>query len=217
MSTRADDDDDAQDGLRTVLLLLNVQHGLVADARTRIHDGPAVLENIRRVLAAARAAGTGAGEEEERGIVTGGGGGGPRIVHVRNAGDAGDPDELGTPGWELVLHDRDGSDELVVDKRKNNAFAGTELGRIVAPEAEIVVVGVMSEYSVKSTVKAALARGNTVILMKGAHGTYDHVALDNDGNVTRADTIVAEIEEELDRAGAVVLDMEFLPNLFEGR
>ncbi|KAJ7057501.1 Isochorismatase-like protein [Mycena amicta] len=173
---------------RIVLLLLNVQRGLLSDPATRIPNAPSVLENIRRVLDAARGA--------EPGFK-------PRIIHVRNTGEPGEPDEEGKPSWALVLHAADDDeqvDEVVVDKKKSNAFSVAGLEQMISPEAEIVVVGVMSEYSVKSTIKAALGRGNTVILMRGAHGTYDHVELANHGN-----------------AGAMILDMELLPNLFDGR
>nr|GAT60579.1 predicted protein [Mycena chlorophos] len=195
------------DDLRPVLLLLNVQRGLLLDPDTRIPDAEPVLDNIRRVLLAARSA-----APEVR----------PRIIHLRNSGEAGEPDEEGTASWGLVpLHDAAAgttglpAGEVVVDKKKSNAF--TVLDELISPDVEIVVVGVLSEYSVKSTIKAALGRGNSVILMRGAHGTYPHVELANNGNVTPAEKIVAQVEEELDLAGAMVLDMELLPNLFEGR
>ncbi|KAF7317415.1 Isochorismatase domain-containing protein [Mycena chlorophos] len=181
----------ADDDLRTVLLLLNVQRGLLLDPDTRIP-----------------------GAEPYR----------PRIIHLRNSGEAGEPDEEGTASWGLVpLHDAAApagsaalpAGEVVVDKKKSNAF--TVLEEMISPDVEIVVVGVLSEYSVKSTIKAALGRGNSVILMHGAHGTYPHVELANNGNVTPAEKIAAQVEEELDLAGAMVLDMELLPNLFEGR
>jgi hypothetical protein len=56
-----------------------------------------------------------------------------------------------------------------------------------------------------------------VLLIRGAHGTYDHVQLAEDGRVIRADTIAAQVEEELDKLGAIVLDMEYVPGIFEGR
>ncbi|KAJ6514820.1 hypothetical protein C8R47DRAFT_1088780 [Mycena vitilis] len=57
------------------------------------------------------------------------------------------------------------------------------LGDLIAPDAEIVVVGLMSEYCVGAKCRAALLRGNTELLMCGAHGTYDHTKL-VDGRVT---------------------------------
>jgi nicotinamidase-related amidase len=44
------------------------------------------------------------------------------VVHVRNTGGAGDPDEPGTDGWQLV-HAPDAG-ESIVDKPKCDAFAG---------------------------------------------------------------------------------------------
>ncbi|KAJ6488971.1 Isochorismatase hydrolase [Mycena sanguinolenta] len=186
-----------------VLLVLNMQVGLVADPPRGIGipAAPAVRANVAQVLKHARLA---APREYA-----------PLIVHLRNCGDAGDPDEEGTSGWELMNLPQDG--ELVIDTRKGNAFAGTELGEIVPVDAEVVVVGVMSEYSVKSSCRAALQRGNTVLLIRGAHGTYDHKELTENGRFTSAHKISTLVEEELDKAGAIVLDMSYMSGLFDGR
>ncbi|KAJ6468641.1 Isochorismatase-like protein [Mycena vitilis] len=184
---------------RRVLLVLNLQLGLIADPPQGIPAADTVRANIELVLAHARRA-----EPENT----------PQIIHLRTCGEAGEPDEEGAPAWELLHAPLPG--ELLIDKRKTNAFLGTNLGELIAPDAEIVVVGLMSEYSVRATCRAALLRGNTVLLMRGAHGTYDHTEL-VDGRVTRGEKISAQVEEELDRAGAIVLDMNYLPGLFDGR
>ncbi|KAJ6522289.1 Isochorismatase-like protein [Mycena capillaripes] len=183
---------------RRVLLVLNLQIGLISDPPQGIPAAQTVRENVDLILDHARRA-------EHA----------PRIIHFRNCGEPGDPDEEGTPTWELAHEPLPG--ELVLDKRKTNAFSGTTLSELVAPDAEVVVVGLMSEYSVKSTCRAALLRGNTVLLMRGAHGTYDHKELVEGGRLTPADKISAQVEEELDKAGAIILDMKYLPGLFEGR
>ena len=41
--------------------------------------------------------------------------------------------------------------EYVVDKTKNNAFAGTKLAEMIPPDAEIVVVGLGSDFSVRAS------------------------------------------------------------------
>ncbi|KAF8143471.1 Isochorismatase-like protein [Mycena galopus ATCC 62051] len=181
-----------------VLLVLNVQVGLVSDPPQGIPAAHTVRENISLVLQWAR-------EAQHS----------PRIIHFRNCGEAGEPDQEGTPNWNLLHQPLPGEDLL--DKRKTNAFSGTTLGELVPPDAEVVVVGLMSEYSVKSTCKAALLRGNSVLLIRGAHGTYNHQELTENGRFTPAEKISAQVEEELDKAGAIVLDMEDLPGLFEGR
>ncbi|KAJ7863377.1 Isochorismatase-like protein [Mycena leptocephala] len=185
---------------RRVLLVLGLQVGLISDPPQGIPAARTVRDNIALVLEHARRP-----SPEQA----------PRIIHFRNCGEPGDPDEEGTPSWELLHAPLPG--ELVLDKRKSNAFAGTPLAELVAPDAEIVVVGLMSEYSIKSTCRAALLRGNTVLLMRGAHGTYDHQELIDGGRLTTAEKISAQIEEELDKAGAMILDMKYLPGLFEGR
>ncbi|KAJ7200403.1 Isochorismatase-like protein [Mycena pura] len=182
----------------TVLLLLNVQVGLVADPPQGIPAALTVRENITRVLEAARCA------EHP-----------PCIIHVRNCGGPGEPDEDRTPSWELANVPQPG--EHVLDKRKNNAFSGTALDELIDPQAELIVVGIMSEYSIKSTCKVALDRGNTVLLIRGAHGTYNHIGLADGGAVTPAEKISAQVEQDLDLAGAIVLDMELLSGLFHGR
>ncbi|KAJ7727610.1 Isochorismatase-like protein [Mycena metata] len=181
---------------RRVLLVVNVQIGLVPS----LPAASTILQNIALVLSHARRASPA-----------------PLIIHLRNCGEPGDPDEEGTPTWQLLHPPLPDSDELVLNKRKSNAFAGTTLGDEIDAEAEIIVVGLLSEFSIKSTCKAALQRGNTVFLMAGAHGTYDHKDLVEAGRVIPAETIQTQVEEELDKAGAIILEMKYLPGLFEGR
>ncbi|KAJ7452947.1 Isochorismatase-like protein [Mycena latifolia] len=183
---------------RRVLLLLDVQAGVLADPPLGVPAAPALRRSLPRVLAAAR----GAAHP-------------PLIVHVRNTGDRGDADAPDAPGW-LLAH-APLPHEPVVDKRKNNAFAGTRLGELIAPDAEIVIVGLQSDFSVRATCSAALGRGNEVLLIRGAHGTYDRLEVLYGGGITRAAQIEAEIEGELEEAGVHLLEMKDLPAIFEDR
>ncbi|KAF8871034.1 hypothetical protein BD779DRAFT_1664581 [Infundibulicybe gibba] len=123
----------------------------------------------------------------------------PLIIHVRNTGDPGDPDAPHTPGWNLMfpplLH------EVILDKRKNNAFAGTHLADIIPPTPS----------------SAALGRGNEVLLIRGAHATFDRIEVLHGGGVTPAERIEDEIEAELEEAGVHLLDMKDLPGIFVDR
>jgi len=139
----------------------------------------------------------------------------PLIVHVRNNGDVGDPDERNSDGWQLIFPPL--PSELIIDKRKNNAFAGTELGDVVPSTAEIVVAGFQTDYSIRATCSAALGRGNEVLLIREAHATYDRIEVLHGGGVTSADKIQAEVEAELEEAGVHLLEMKDLPGLFTGR
>lgn len=115
-----------------VLLLLDVQVASLRPPPDGVPASATVGPNIAQVLACAREAKPP-----------------PSIVHVRNTGDSGDPDEPNTPGWELVHTPL--PSEHVIDKRKNNAFTGTKLGELVPPEAELVVIGLHSDFSLRAS------------------------------------------------------------------
>lgn len=106
---------------------------------------------------------------------------------------------------------------MVIDKRKNNAFAGTTLGEIIPPTAEIVVAGFQTDFSIRATCSAALGRGNEVLLIREAHATYDRIEVLHGGGITPAASIELEIEEELEEAGVHLLDMNDLPVIFMDR
>lgn len=188
----------SQDPAR-VLLLIDVQVNLLRDpAAGGVPAAHTVRQNIERVLQKARS------EKIP-----------PRIIHIRNNGETSEPDEPNSPGWQLVfsplLH------EYVIDKKKNNAFAGTRLGELIPTNAEVIVVGMQSDYCVRATCSAALGRGNVVILIKGAHATLDCKEIWNGGSTTPAHVIEAEIEAELEEAGVNTFDMKDLPDIFADR
>jgi len=178
-----------------ILLLLDVQEGMLTGKKA-VPSATQVRSNITTILNHARHKATPP----------------PLIVHVRNDGGSGEPDELGTPGWQLIHKPLPG--EYVVDKSKNNAFAGTKLAKLIPEDGEVVVVGLQSDFCVRATCSAALSRGNTVLLIRGSHTTFDRLEVLHGGGVTPAHKIEREIEAELEEAGVVVLDMKDLPNLF---
>lgn len=167
--------------MTSVLLLVDVQKNMLAPPEP-VPDAAAVGEEIADLLGRARSAGT-------------------IVVHIRNNGGEDDPDAPGTPGWELV-HEV-GPDEHIVDKFECDAFAGTRLSGLVPESATVIVVGMQSEYCIRETSLAALRRGHPVVLVRGAHATYD-------GEVpARATSQV--VETELRTAGVSVLDPAELP------
>jgi len=183
---------------RRVLLLLDVQAAMLAPPPQGVHSSELIRMNVSRILLQARSAKPP-----------------PLIIHVRNTGDKLEPDEPNTPGWQLVFPPL--PNEPVIDKLKNNAFAGTKLGDLVPSDAEIVVVGMQTDYCIRATCSAALGRGNEVLLIKGAHATYDGMQAWNGGVKIPAKTIEAETEAELEEAGVVLLEMSDLPGIFANR
>lgn len=140
----------------------------------------------------------------------------PLIIHVRNTGDRGEPDEKDSDGWELITPPLLPS-EIVIDKRKNNAFAETQLGEKIPKDAEIVIVGFQTDFAVKATALAATARGNEVLLIRGAHGTGNGIEVLHGGGIKPASRIVQEVETELEDAGVHVMEFNSLSGLFTGR
>jgi nicotinamidase-related amidase len=183
---------------RRVLLLLDIQVAMLDQPPKGVHSSDLIRMNVSRILAQARSAKPP-----------------PLIIHVRNTGDKGENDEPNTPGWQLVFPPL--PHEPIIDKLKNNAFAGTTLNELIAPDAEIVVVGMQTDYCIRATCSAALGRGNEVLLIKGAHATYDGMQAWNGGIKIPASTIEAETEAELEEAGVVVLEMSDLPGIFANR
>jgi len=139
-----------------VLLLLDVQEGMFT-GRKAVPAATQVRINITTILNHAR----------YKAVPP------PLIIHVRNDGGSGEPDELGTPGWQLIHKPLPG--EQIIDKSKNNAFAGTKLGKLIPEDGEMVVVGLQSDFCVRATCGAALSRGNTVLLIRGSHTTFDRL------------------------------------------
>ena len=197
MSSSSDDELTAK-ATRRVLLLLDIQIAMLDPPPRGVHSAAAVRANVWRILKLAREASPP-----------------PLIVHVRNTGEKGDADEPHTPGWHLVFAPL--PHEPVVDKLKNNAFAGTRLPALVTPDAEIVVVGMQTDYCVRATCSAALGRGNEVLLIKGAHATYDGMQAWNGGIKIPASKIEVDTEAELEEAGVVLMDMSDIPGIFANR
>ncbi|ANY06592.1 isochorismatase family protein [Pseudonocardia sp. HH130630-07] len=135
------------------LIVVDLQTAFVRGADA-VPDADRLVAEIDRLLGRARAAGA-------------------LIVHLRNDGPAGAPDEPGTDGWSLL---RDPAPaEPVVAKSLDDGFRGTDLGEILraAGVRRIAVCGVLSEMCVAATARAALDRDYGVVLAHRAHGTYD--------------------------------------------
>ncbi len=204
-------------GPQRVLLLLDVQQAMLEPPPIGVPASSQVHSNLSEILSYARRAAAASTplvtttpsdnyfSPSSR----------PLVIHVRNNGDSGELDDPSTPGWQLIFPPIPG--EIVIDKRKNNAFAGTNLGDIIPHEAEIVVAGFQTDYSIRATCSAALGRGNEVLLIRGAHATYDRIEVLHGGGITPASKIEEEIEAELEEAGVHLLDMKDVDDVFENR
>jgi nicotinamidase-related amidase len=123
------------------------------------------------------------------------------IIHVKNDGRSGDPDEPGTDGWELEFTPLPG--EPVVRKDAANTFesnpALADVLRAMGVDT-VVVAGLQSELCVQATALGALERGFDVIVPAGAHTTYD--------DVEPAAVVVERVTLELIAAGVEVPELD---------
>ncbi|MFJ3391959.1 isochorismatase family protein [Leifsonia aquatica] len=163
------------------LMLVDVQRNML-EGETAI----ARADELRRVLAGLLEAARDAGVP---------------IVHVRNDGAPGDPDEPGATGWESVFAPAPG--EPVVRKDDPDTFlSNPALADVLHAMGvdTLVVAGLQSEVCVQATALGALERGFAVVVPSGAHATFD-------GDVP-ADEIVARVTLELDAAGVEVVELD---------
>lgn len=138
----------------TALICVDVQKNML-EGHAPVPDAVAVTRELVGLLDRARFAGA-------------------PVVLVQNDGGAGDPDEPGMPGWELIWRARSG--ERVVRKDQPNTFASNpDLAGWLRERGvdTVVVAGMQSEFCVSATSLAAIDAGFTTILASGAHATYD--------------------------------------------
>lgn len=161
----------------TTLLLIDMQRNMLVPP-DRVPCADRLLSVVDALLERARAAGA-------------------CIVHVRHNGGPGDPDFPGTAGWELY-HEPVGG-EAIVDKFEKDAFAGTELARLIPPGSTVLAAGLTSDHCVRATVLSGLHQGYAMRVVRGGHGAYD-------GQGRPGEAIEKEIEQQLREAGAEIVE-----------
>lgn len=141
------------------LLILDMQVGLLHGPE-KPWGAEALLDNLNSLMNQARGAGA-------------------PIFMARHVGPPGSPIEPGSPLTELVAQLPLRGDEVVFEKNRPNAFAGTELAaqlRALGCEG-VVVTGMKTQYCVDSTCRAARDVGFDAVLIGDAHSCSDTPAL----------------------------------------
>lgn len=84
-----------------------------------------------------------------------------------------------TAGWQLSPRLHVDATDLRVRKRGSDAFHQTELQALLQARnvTQLVVCGLQSDFCVDSTVRGALARGYSVVLVSDGHSTLDNGVL----------------------------------------
>lgn len=97
------------------------------------------------------------------------------IVFVQNMGGKGDPDEYGTPGWEIHPSIAPIEGDIVVQKQTPDSFHETNLYRQLGSKEikKLIIGGLQTEYCIDTTCRRAVSLGYDVILVEDAHSTWD--------------------------------------------
>jgi nicotinamidase-related amidase len=123
---------------KSALLLIDVQANMF-DSAAPVAGSARLLERLQGLLGRARGVGV-------------------PVFLVRNSGGAGDPDEPGTPGWELHAGLRPDGGDVVLDKTTCKTSASTPLAAELDARdvTRVVISGLQSEYCIRETVLGAL-------------------------------------------------------------
>ncbi len=136
-----------REGDKTVLLVVDVQVGVVSEA----WDAPRIVGNVARAVERARSEGA-------------------PVIWVQHSDE-----ELvyGSEAWQWAPELAPAADEPVIHKRFNSSFEQTaldaELARLGA--TRIALAGAATNWCIRATAYGALDRGYDLILIKDAHTT----------------------------------------------
>jgi nicotinamidase-related amidase len=167
---------DVQFQLRTALLIVDMQIGLVAPMSAEIRDS--VLPKIKTLLTEARASGI-------------------PVIYIQHDGAEGHRLETQTEGWEIYPSHKPADGDCVIRKRESDSFFGTTLQQELEKRgiAHLMVAGGMTEYCVDTTCRRATSLGYDVTLAGDAHLTRGN-------QVLSAANIIAHHNFVLDDFGA---------------
>ncbi len=157
----------AREAGRTVLLVVDVQVGVMANA----WEAARVIGNVALAVERARAQGV-------------------PVVWVQH-GDDDLPED--SEAWQLVPELVPAAGETRIRKRFNSAFEGTDLAGELARlgATHVVLAGAASNWCIRATAYGALDRGYDLTLVEDAHTTAS-IALEG-GRAIEAEAIVREL------------------------
>ena len=141
-----------REGNKAVLLVVDVQVGVMGEA----WDSPRIIANVARAVERAR-------------------GEGVPVVWVQHSDEEGLP--YGSSEWQWVPELVPAEGELLLHKKFNSSFEGTELADELAKlgATHIALAGAATNWCIRATAYGALERGYDLTLIEDAHttGTMD--------------------------------------------
>jgi len=144
---------------KTALLIIDMQLGNFQGSDP-VYDGKKLLYKVQCLIDRAR----------DKGIP---------IIYVQNTGGKGDPDEYGTPGWEIHPTVASRKEDAVIEKDTPDAFHKTTLHQKLKSKriGRLVIAGLQTEYCIDTTCRRAYSLGYDIILVKDAHSTWNSPSL----------------------------------------
>lgn len=140
----------------TALLIIDVQLGMFTEVDGPPHDGALLLENVKHLLAKARA---------ER----------VPVIYVQHC-DGGEHEPLhpSRAGWQIHPEIAPQAGEAVVVKTTPDSFYKTTLQAELERQGieRLVVAGLQTEYCVDTTCRRAFSQGYDLTLVKDGHSTW---------------------------------------------
>ncbi|MBU1001203.1 MAG: cysteine hydrolase [Proteobacteria bacterium] len=141
---------------KSALIVIDVQRVMFETPGEFAFNGEAVLETIAGLIARARNSGV-------------------PVIYVQH--DAGEDSSMprGSELWQIHPAIAPQEGEIVVEKRKPDAFAGTEFKSVLdgLGVSRLVLCGLQTDCCVDTTCRRASSEGYEVILAADAHSTFD--------------------------------------------
>lgn len=146
--------------IKIALLVVDVQHFLI---KNHPYNEKNTIENIKRLIETARK------NDVE-------------VIYVRHEAGAGSPFERNTKGWEIYHEVQPNNNEIIIDKKFNNAFLKTELQIYLKSKGieNIILVGLQTEFCIDSTCKAAFELDYKVVIPEETNTTFGNVYINGE-------------------------------------
>jgi nicotinamidase-related amidase len=139
------------------LLVVDIQEVLFKDPQRQPYNAQKMIESVKQLIAAARAAGT-------------------EVIYVRHDGGKGSIAEAGTDGWQIYHEIPPADGERIFDKKYCSSFLKTGLKEYLDGKKidTLILTGMQTEYCIDTTCRCAFEYGYKVIIPEGTNTTYDN-------------------------------------------
>ena len=136
------------------LIVIDMQKGILNED---LYDLKGVLENVAKVIDAARNSGT-------------------EVIYVKHDDGPGSGFTFGDEDFEIAEEIAPANGEKVFVKTIPSCFSNKEFAAYLegTKDDALMIVGLQTDFCIDSTIKSAAERGYRVIVPKGTNSTFDN-------------------------------------------